>query len=305
MSQASLSGRRKRGMKYFFMALPFIVFVFAFAYVPLLGWGYAFVNYRVGFSLPQMDFVGLDNFRKLITDSRDVLRVLRNTCMMSLLSILVSPLPMVLAILINEVRSTRMKRIIQVTTTLPNFISWVVVYGLAYAMFSTSSGMITGLMRKLGLQPSPLGVLGNNDWVWVIQMLFGMWKSLGWGAIIYIAAISGIDMDQYDAAKVDGASRFQTILHVTVPGLMPTYLVLLLLNISNLLNNGFEQIFVFYNSLVSDRIENLDYFVYKIGILVNDYSYSIAIGILKTLISVSLLLFVNWLSKRVRGESLV
>lgn len=296
--------RKRQGLKYLLMALPFVIFVFAFAYVPLFGWGYAFVDYKMGFSLFEMDFVGLDNFRKLITDHKEVLRVLRNTFVMSLMSIAVSPLPMVLAILINEVKSPKFKKIVQTTTTLPNFISWVVVFGLAYAMFS-SSGMVTSLTRALGFTPDPIGILGNNDWVWVVQLLLGMWKSLGWGAIIYLAAISGIDMDQYDAAKVDGASRFQTILHVTVPGLMPTYLVMLLLSISNLLNNGFEQIFVFYNSLVSDRIENLDYFVYKIGILVNDYSYSIAVGMLKTLVSVTLLFMVNGISKRFRGESLI
>lgn len=296
--------RKRQSLKYFFLALPFVVFIMAFYYVPLFGWGYSFVEYKAGFSLFDMEFVGLNNFKKLISDAPEILRVLRNTFAMSFLSIVVSPIPVVLAIMINDVRNPTFKRFIQTTTTLPNFISWVVVYGLAYAMFH-SQGLVTTVMRNLGLPVNPIGVLGNNEWVWVIQLLFGMWKSCGWGAIIYIAAIAGIDMDQYDAAKVDGANRIKTIWHVTVPGIMPTYLVILLLNVSNMLNNGFEQIFVFYNSMVADRIENLDYFVYKIGIVVYDYSYSIAIGMLKTLVSVTLLFAVNWFSKRVRGDSLI
>ena len=147
--------------------------------------------------------------------------------------------------------------------------------------------------------------LGNGKIVWIFQLLLHIWKTLGWSAIIYIAAISGIDSELYDAASVDGASRFQKIRYVTVPGLYSTFFVLLLLSISNILNNGFDQYFVFFNALVADKIEVLDYYVYKIGILTNDYSLSIAIGMFKSFISVTLLFLANALSRRVRGESIV
>lgn len=147
--------------------------------------------------------------------------------------------------------------------------------------------------------------LGNNDIAWGFQWALATWKSLGWNAIIYIAAITGIDSELYDAVHVDGANRWQTIWHVTVPGLYSTFFVLLLLQISNILSNGFDQYFVFYNPLTADKLEVLDYYVYKIGVLTNNYPQSIALGMFKTIISVTLLFGANKLSQKMRGESIV
>lgn len=299
-----VSKTKKIGVKYLLLSLPFVIAVAAFSYVPLFGWVYAFLDYQIGLKITQMPFVGFANFMKLFDQRDEVLNVLRNTLVMSMLNIVASPLAVIFAIMLNEIRGSKFKRLVQTATTLPNFISWIVVYGLAYAMFS-STGLMSSILSALHLPVSSTGILGNNDWAWIFQLCLATWKGLGWGAIIYIAAIAGIDSELYDAARVDGANRFQSILHVTVPGLVPTYLVLLLLNVSNLLNNGFDQYFVFYNSLVADHLEVLDYYVYKIGILVNDYSFSVAIGMLKTFISIILLFTVNWISKRLRGESLV
>ena len=292
------------GIKYFLFAMPFVIYIFAFSYIPLFGWAYIFVDYKVGVPLADMPFVGLKNFFKLINEHKETLRVLRNTLAMSSLGLLCSPLPAVFAIMLNDIKSNSFKRLVQTTTTLPNFISWIVVFGVAYSMFS-SSGFVNTLLTSLHIPVSNITILGNNQYVWLFQTGLSVWKSLGWNAIIYIAAIASIDVEQYDAATVDGANKLQSILHITIPGLMPTYFVLLLLNISNLLNNGFEQYFTFYNSMVSDKIEVLDYYVYKIGILVNDYSYSIAIGMLKTLFSIGLLLIANRVSRHIRGESLI
>jgi len=300
----SVIRKRRVGIKYLLLALPFILLVAAFSYVPLFGWAFAFFNYKLGFKFSAMDFVGFDNFIKLFTERNEILRVLRNTLVMSGLGILCSPLTVIFAIMLNEIGGRKFKRFVQTMTTLPNFISWIVVFGLAFAIFS-SSGLLNTILSVLHIPTSDIGIMGNGKYVWLFQLALGIWKSMGWGAIIYIAVIAGIDSELYDAAKVDGTNRFQSIIHITVPGLIPTYLVLLLLSVSNLLNNGFDQYFVFYNSLVADKIEVLDYYVYKIGILVNDYSYSIAIGMLKTLVSIILLFTVNWISKRIRGESLV
>lgn len=293
----------RNGLLLFLMALPFVAAVIAFSYVPLFGWAYAFYNYKVGYALSHMEFVGFDNFIKIFHERREVFRVLRNTLVMSSFGILSSPFPVIFAILLNEIKSSKFKRFVQTVTTFPNFISWIIVFSLFFSIFSID-GLINTAIRHFHLGDGNFNLLGNNSAVWWFQWAAGTWKSLGWGAIIYLAAISGIDTELYDAAKVDGANRFKSILHITIPGLYSTYLVLLLLSVSNLLNNGLDQFFVFYNPLVADRIEVLDYYVYKIGIYTNDYSYATAIGMWKTLISVMLLFSVNSMAKRLRGESI-
>jgi ABC-type polysaccharide transport system permease subunit len=265
---------------------------------------YAFVDYKVGGSLFDNAFVGLKHFYRIYHNGSDLLRVLRNTLVLSGLGLLVSPLPAIFAILLNEMSGNKLKRLVQTTTTLPNFISWIIVYSLTFAIFS-ADGMIANLMNLFGVEVLPMNPLGNANIVWIFQLLLGIWKSLGWNAIIYIAAIASIDSELYDAGNVDGANRFQKILHITIPSLYSTFFVLLLLQISNMLNNGFDQYFVFYNALVADKIEVLDYYLYKVGIITNDYSMSTALGISKTFISVTILFIVNSLSKKVRGESIV
>ena len=298
--------RKRRGLYFFLASIPIMIFFFMFHYVPLFGWIYTVYDYRLGMpflNVMQAEFVGLANFQRIINESREVLRVLRNTLVMSFLGLLVSPLPIVFAILLNEVRRSKVKKFIQTATTLPNFISWIIVFSLAHAMFAPS-GLVTDLLGRIGLG-SQMGLLGEIRTIWGFQLFLSIWKTLGWSAIIYIAAIAGIDSELHDAAAIDGANRFQSIMHVTVPGVIPTYLVLLLLAISNILTNGFEQYFMFYNSLVAERVEVLDYYVYKMGILVGDYSYSITIGMMRSVISIFLLFFVNYLSKKLRGASLV
>ncbi len=298
------SSRSGRGKKLFFMAVPFMLLTFAFSYVPLFGWLYAFFDYKIGRNLLDCDFVGLSHFMRIVKNPSEFLKVLRNTLAMSSLSLLMSPLPAIFAILLNELRGSRRKRFIQTMTTLPNFISWIIVYSLTFAIFSTD-GMLSNLFRVFGQEGNSYNPLADGEHVWTVQLLLHIWKSLGWNSIIYIAAISGIDQELYDAADVDGAGKLQKILHITVPGLIPTFFVLLLLSISNLLSNGFDQYFVFHNALVADKIEVLDYYVYKIAILTNQYSRSIAIGMTKSLISILLLFGANTLSKKVRGESII
>ncbi|MBN2984637.1 ABC transporter permease [Cohnella algarum] len=294
---------RRDGLKLLLMAIPFIALAFAFHYVPLFGWIYAFFDYKPGIPLSRTPFVGLENFAELFSDP-NMARVLTNTLALSFLSILTSPLPLVLAILISEVKSGWFKRLVQTTSTLPNYISWVIVFSLAFSMFS-ADGAVNQIIEKLGFGPTTVNVLGNAERVWTVQTLLLVWKSVGWSAIIYLAAIVSIDGEQYDAAKVDGAGRFRCIWHITIPSVMPTFLVLLLLSISNLLSAGFEQYLVFNNIMVADRIEVLDLYVYRLGLVTRDYSYSTAVGIFKSVISILLLFTVNGLSKRIRGESIV
>lgn len=301
-------GRKKlRGIKYLLLAVPFLIYVFAFSYVPLVGWIYSVFDYKIGqkfLDFGSMVFVGLGNFQKLFTERSEVLRVLRNTLALSALGLLSTPVPVVFAIMFNEIKNSKFKKIVQTATTLPNFISWIIVYGVAFAFFSVN-GFVSVLMQKIGIQPPVMGILGDADLTWVLQWILGIWKNFGWSAIIYIAAITGIDSELYDAAKVDGANKIQSILHITIPGIMPTYVVMFLLAVSNILSNGFDQYFMFYNPMVADKIEVLDYYVYKVGFYINDYSYSITLGMLKSILGIVLLFTANALSKKIRGESIV
>jgi putative aldouronate transport system permease protein len=290
--------------KLFLLAVPFVLFVFAFSYAPLFGWVYSFFDYKPGTSLVNTPFVGLKYLLRVFREWTDLVRVLRNSLVMSLLGLLSSPLPILFALLLNELRFRKLGRLVQTVTTLPNFISWIIVYSIMFALFSTD-GLWNALRLKLGMEPAARNILGNGDRVWVFQWALGTWKSLGWSAIVYLAAIAGIDEELYDAARIDGAGRLQSILHVTLPGVLPTYFVMLLLSISNILNNGFDQYFVFSNPMVAERIEVLDYYVYKIAILTGDYPFSIALGMYKTLIGVVLLFGANAVSRRVRGVAIV
>lgn len=297
---------KKDGVYLFLLALPFVAAVFLFSYLPLAGWIYAFFDYTPGIPLSQTDFVGLEKFMDVVANGEDVLRVLRNTAVLSFMSILTSPLPVILAILLTEVKSNKFKKVVQTVTTLPNFIGWVIIFSLSFAMFS-SEGLLNQILMDTGIISEPLNVLANEGNVWFFQTGLLLWKTVGWSSIIYLAAIAGIDSEQYDAAKVDGANRFRTILHVTVPGIVPTFVVLLLLSVGSLLNAGssMDQYLVFYNTLVADKIEVLDLYVYRLGLVVNDYSFATAVGILKTIVSIMLLFTVNTISKKVRGESII
>lgn len=294
---------RKDGITLLLLALPFVLFTFAFSYVPLFGWIYAFFDYKPGIPLSHSTFLGLENFRSMLTDPR-MGPVLVNTLALSLLSIATAPIPMLLAILISEVRSGWFKRLVQTVSTLPHYISWIIVFSLAFSMFSTE-GAVNSIMTKTGIGSPPVDVLGNYERVWTVQTMLLLWKGVGWSAIIYLAAIVGIDSEQYDAAKVDGAGRFRSIWHITLPSIMPTFIVLLLLSVSNLLSAGFEQYLIFSNVMIADRIEVLDLYVYRLGLVTGDYSYSTAVGIFKTAISVILLFTVNFLSKKFRGQGIV
>lgn len=293
-------------MKFLFI-MPFMLLLGIFAYYPLYGWVYAFFDYTPPIPLSQSPFVGLKWFHTLVENQVKIdqtLQILKNTFGMSGLNLLFSWLPMIFAIFLTEIKSVRFRRFIQTVTTLPNFISWVLVYSLAFSMFS-SEGIVNGLLKQLGFIDSPVLLLQNSDHVWIMMWMWTTWKTLGWSAILYIAAIMSIDDSLYEAAYVDGATRMRVIWHVILPSMVPTYFVLLMLQIASFLNNGLEQYFVFQNAFNKDSIQALDLYVYNLAMGGGSYSVSVAISMLKSLISVVLLFSVNGLSKRLRGESIV
>ena len=299
--------------KLFLMMLPFLLAVFLFAYLPLYGWSYAFYNYKFGLPMDQQEFVGLKWFTEMFSNpaNRDsIVRVLKNTLGMSGLNLATSWLPMIFAVFLNEITRTKFKKFVQIFTTLPNFISWALVFSFAMCLFAADTGIYSKLMMELGLNDpaNPTVWLNSGDHIWLKMWGWSTWKGLGWGAIMYLAAISGIDQELYEAARVDGANRWALMRHITLPGLLPTFFVLLMLSISNILNNGMDQYLVFQNPMNRQTIEVLDLYVYNITIASGGpalYSYATAIGILKTLVSVTLLFTANFLSKKLRGESIM
>ncbi len=297
--------------KLFLMMLPFLVAVLLFSYMPLYGWSYAFYNFKFELPLDQQEFVGFKWFVELLTNPghrNNIARVMSNTFAMSGLGIATSWMPMVFAILLNEVTRTRFKKFVQIFTTLPNFISWTLVFSFALAMFAMDTGIYSKFMLNVGAITEPVAWLNSSENIWIKMWAWSTWKGLGWGSIMYLAAIAGIDQELYEAARVDGAGRFRQMVHITLPGLLPTFFVLLLLSISNIVNNGMEQYLVFQNSMNKNVIEVLDLYIYNITIAStssNMYSFGTAIGILKTLFSVTLLFAANFASKMLRGESIV
>jgi putative aldouronate transport system permease protein len=298
---------KQREFRLFLMVLPFMILVFLLSYLPLRGWLYAFYNYKPGLPLGPENFVGFGNFQKIATDSyavADIIRVLRNTFGMSLLGIVTSPLPLIFAVFLSEIKLMPFRKTVQTLTTIPNFISWVLVYSVAYAIFSVDDGFLNRLLIQLGLIDNGFPFLTQSNHVWLTMWAWGTWKSLGWSSIIYIAAITSIDQELYEAARVDGAGRFMCMWHITLPGLLPTYFVLLILSIANFINNGMEQYYIFQNPMNKSAIEVLDLYVYNQGIGGINYSYSIAIGMLKSVVSLILLFIANRGSKLVREESI-
>ncbi len=291
----------------FLMYMPFLCLVAVFSYLPLLGWRYAFFDYKVGDTLSFEKFVGFKWFAELVKNPatvRDIVKVLKNTLGMSMIGIATSWLPMAFAIFLSEVKSVRFKRFVQTFTTIPNFISWVLVYAIAFCIFSTE-GFLSSLLVNMGVWSEGQNLLMSGSHTWIKMWAWGTWKGVGWSAIIYIAAISGIDQQLYEAATVDGAGRFQRMWNITVPSLVPTFCVLLLMSIANILSNGMDQYLVFKNATNADVIRVLDLYVYELGIGQGSIPLTTVVSMLKSIISVTLLFAANGVSKAIRGESIV
>ena len=297
--------KKWNSIKLFLFIIPFLILVFIFSYYPLYGWVYAFYDYRPPRPFSDAEFVGLKWFKSLVENDikiNQLLQVLKNTFAMSAITLGTSWLPMFFAVFLNEIKCVPFRKFVQTVTTLPNFISWVLVYSVAFSLFN-STGMINTLLTNLGLIEEPILLLQSSEHVWLTQWLWLTWKNLGWSAIMYIAGISSIDDELFQAAKVDGATRMQIIRHITIPSLLPTFFVLLMMNIGNFLSNGMEQYYVFQNAFNKEHIQVLDLYVYNLAMGSGSYSVSVALSMLKSVVSVILLVTANTVSKLTRGES--
>jgi putative aldouronate transport system permease protein len=299
--------KRLRSYTEFLYILPFLVLVAIFSYYPLYGWVYAFFDYMPPFPLSMDRFVGFKWFVSMFENSikfNELLKVLRNTFAISGLSLLFSWFPMVFAIFLNEIKCRPFKKFVQTVTTLPNFISWVLVYSIAYNVFN-STGVVNTVLMNLGIIDTPQLFLQSSSHIWFKMWLWHTWKDAGWAAIMYIAAISEIDEEMNEAARVDGANRLQIIWHITIPSILPTYFVLVMLSLANFLSNGMEQFYVFQNGFNKETIQVLDLYVYNLAMGNGGYSLSTAISIFKSLISIVLLCGTNGISKLIRGEGFI
>ncbi len=301
------TAKQKNALKDFLMVLPFLLLIAVFSYYPLYGWVYAFFDYKPPFPLSWDKFVGFKWFISMVENPvkvKKLVQVLTNTFAMSGLSLAFSWFPMIFAVFLNEIHSVPFKKFVQTVTTLPNFISWVLVYSIAFSVFN-STGAVNSVLMNMGIIEEPIMFLQSSSHVWFKQWVWLTWKNAGWAAIMYIAAITGIDESLMEAAKIDGASRMQCIWHITIPSILPTYFVLVMLSLANFLSNGMEQYFVFANSFNKTKIEVLDLYVYNLAMGSGGYSLSTAISILKTFVSIILLCVTNWVSKKIRGDSLL
>lgn len=300
--------KKERSYIEFLYIVPILLLVALVSYYPLYGWRYAFHNYRPPQPISSETYVGFKYFSDIVsnpTRTANVLRVLGNTFAMSGISLAFSWFPMVFAVFLNEIRCKPYRKFVQTVTTLPNFISWVLVFSVAFNVLS-STGAVNTILVNLGLQSKPIPYLQSDEHIWFKMWLWLTWKNAGWAAIMYLAAISAIDEQMIEAAKVDGATRMQIIWRITIPCLLPTYFVIVMLNLANFLSNGMEQYYVFMNNFNKRSIEVLDLYVYNIATTGRgNYPLSTAISMLKSIVSVALLFLTNGISKLVRGEGFV
>jgi len=286
----------------YLISLPGIIYFLVFRYVPLFGSVIAFQNYNIFKGITGSKWIGFDNFVKMFT-YHDFIRILTNNLFLALYDIVfVFPSAIILALLLNELRIVIYKRIVQTIIYMPHFLSWIVISGIAVSVFSPVSGLFNDFIGKFGFDP--LYILGENSYIRSFLVGAGMWRDVGYSTIIYLAALAGISPDLYEAAQIDGANRWKQAFTITLPALMPTIIILFLLQIGHFLDFGFERVWVFLNSLNSENGEILDTFIYRVGILDMQYSYTTAIGLFKSVVGLLLLWICNTLSKKATGESL-
>lgn len=287
-----------------YMSVPLLAYILLFAYVPVWGWTMAFQNYKPARSFGEQEWVGFKHFKFLFTDD-SFLRVLRNTLGMSIINLVLGfATAIVLALLLNEIKQIFWKRTVQTISYLPHFLSWIIVTGIV-ATSLASDGIVNDMLMKLHLIEEPILWLSEGKYFWGVVGASHVWKEVGWNTIIYLAAIASIDPALYEAADIDGASRYRKMLHVTLPGIKATIVILLIMSIGHILEAGFEVQYLLGNGLVVDWSETIDIFVLKYGIAQGNYSLATAGGIFKTVVSVTMLLIANWTAKRLGEERLL
>lgn len=286
---------------YSLLILPIIYYVI-FKYGPMVGNIIAFRKYVPGGSMYGSEWIGLKYFKIFITDPT-FWQVFKNTLMISGLSLIIGfPFPIIFALLLNELKGTRFKKFVQTASYLPYFLSTVVVAGMIMQLLSPSSGIINSVIKHF--TGNTIDFLAKPEWFRTIYISSGIWQGLGWGAILYLASLSGISMELYEAAKIDGANRWKQTLHVTIPGILPTIVILLTLNIGGLLSVGYEKVLLLYNPLTYSTADVLSTYLYRMGLESNNFSYATAIGLFESIIGLILITIANKVSRKLSDTSL-
>lgn len=283
------------------MVLPVLIFFILFHYKPMYGAIIAFKDYTPALGITESPWVGLENFSRFFS-SVYFGRLIRNTILLSVYSLIFGfPAPIILALLLNEVRSKKFKGLTQTVTYLPHFISMIVVTGMLVD-FSMTSGLFNDIIELFGGERSPL--LQNPDLYRTIYVASGIWQEAGWGSIIYLSALSGVDSQLYEAAQIDGAGKWKQLLNVTLPGIMPTIVIMFILKMGTLMNMGYEKTILLYNPATYETADIISSYIYRIGLLDQDWSYSTAIGLFNSVINFALLLITNKLARKCGETSL-
>ncbi len=289
----------------YIMLIPAVSYFIIFKYIPILGSVIAFQDYNVYKGFLHSEWVWFDNFIQLFA-SVNFFRILSNNLIISLYQIVFSfPAPIILALLLNEVSNMKFKRSIQTMVYLPHFLSWPIIVGLIYFLLSSQTGIVNGILIRVGMIDEAIPFLQKAIYVRGLIVLSGIWKEMGWGAIIYLSTLTSISPSLYESATIDGAGRLKQCLYITIPGILPAVSTLLLLRIGNIMDLGFEQIYPFINGITMSKADVFDTYTYRAGILEGQYDISAAIGMFKSVVGCILLLIANKASKLTGGEGII
>lgn len=285
----------------YLLLLPGIVFLIIFRYIPIFGNVIAFMDYNP-YDASQNVWVGLKHFQDLLTRPQ-FLQVFGNTLYISILKMVCGfPIPIILALMMNEMKNLKFKKVAQTLLYLPNFISWVVLAGLIMNMLDPDTGLVTSIINSISGEK--IQVLTDTRYFVPMLIITDIYKGAGWGTIIYFAALSGVDPQLYEAAEIDGARKWKQLLHITLPSITPTIVVMLILSCNNIVNAGFDQIFMLYSATVYSVADIIDTYVYRIGIQRADYSFSTAAGLFKSVIALVMILIVNTVARKTGNEGI-
>lgn len=281
--------------------LPVIVYFIIFSYVPMYGVQIAFKDFYANLGITGSPWVGFKHFERFF-NSFYFERLLTNTIALSVYALSLFPLPIIFALMLNELRNGRFKKWTQTITYAPHFISVVVVVGMIIAFLDPSTGIVNHFIKRLGGEPIPF--LTSPDWFRHIYTWSGQWQSLGWSTIIYLAALSGVNPELHEAAKVDGASRFQRIIYINIPSILPTIITLFILSFGSFMSTGFEKVLLMQNSLNAPTSDIIQTFVYETGLIGGQYSFAAAVGLFESIINIILIVLANYTSRKVSENSL-
>jgi len=300
--KSKIIDRLKKDYQIYLLALPAIIYVAIFSYVPMYGIQIAFKDFTLGAGISGSPWVGFENFQRFLS-SYQFTTTLKNTIILSVYSLVVNfPFPVILALLLNQVKNMKFKKTVQTVTYAPHFISVVIMVSMLIIMLSPTSGVVNAIIKMFGGEAK--NFMGEAGMFKTIYVLSDIWQQIGWSSIIYLAAIASINPELYEAAKVDGASKFKQILHVDLPGIAPTAIIMLILATGRIMSMGMQKAFLMQNPLNLTSSEIISTYIYKSGLLQAQYSYSAAVGLFESLVNVFLLVIVNSISKRVSETSL-